>query len=216
MQLKVMSALGGTGTATVDKMSVRAAEADVQLVFTYTPSQTIQDGELKFIVPSSWSQPQVEDPGTPGYTEVDGVALGTTTDDNKFSVTIPVFSLDKSNSIKIIYGAADTGRAMASTAVGEAAFKIEMKGDANGHFVPIKNQPTVTVQRQASGKGKAAIAVTGGNDSLHAGDMGREVTVTYTAAGEMVAGKVRLTIPAGWSAPTVDTVEVHAYDAPHL
>ena len=207
MQVKVTSALDGTGAATVDKMSVRAADEDVKLVFTYTPTQTIQDGELKFIVPSSWSQPQVEELGTPGYTEVDGDALGTATDDNKFSVTIPIFSLDKSNSIKIIYGAADTGRAMAPTAVGEAAFKIEMKGHANGHFVPIRDQPTVTVRRQASGKGKAVVEVTGGNDSLHAGDRGREVTVTYTAAGEMVAGKVRLTIPAGWSAPTADTVK---------
>ena len=207
LRIKVTSALDGTGTATVDVTEVRAAADDVVLVFEYTPSQTIEEGELKFTVPSSWSKPQVEEIGEPGYTEVDGVGLGTATDNDKFSVTIPIFSLDKANAIKITYGATDTGRAMASTVVGTAAFKIEMKGHANGNLTPLREQPpAVKVGPQASGKGKAVLAVTG--DDLHAGDMDREITVTYTSAGQVVAGKVRLTIPAKWSAPTAENVTV--------
>ena len=58
--------------------------------------------------------------------------------------------------------------------------------------------------------------VTDDQGMLYAGQDDREITVIYTAAGEMVQGKVKLTIPAkavtvdglGWSAPTADNVTV--------
>ena len=208
LRVKVTSALDGTGTVVVDKTAVRAAADDVALEFTYTPTQTIEDGELRFTVPSSWSQPQVEEVGQPGYTEVAGADIGPATDNDKYSVTVPIFSLDKTQAITIKYGATDTGRAMASPVVGTDAFKIEIKGHANGSPTPIRVQPKVEVGPQASGKGKAVLSKVG--DDLHAGDMAREFTVVYTAAGQMVAGKVRLTVPKGWSAPTADNVTVMA------
>ncbi len=214
LQVKVTSALDGTGTVTLDTPSVRAASDDVVLVFTYTPSQTIEDGVLKFTVPSSWSQPQVEEVSLPGYTEVEGVGLGSVTDDDKFSVTVPIFSLDKANEIRITYGATDAGRAVASATTGVDAFRFAVQGGEGGNLAPIRTQPTVTVNPQASGKGKAVIAVTDGEGTLHTGDTGRELTVTYTAAGQMIGGKVRLEVPADWSAPTADTVEITPAIAP--
>ena len=207
LRVKVTSALDGTGMVVVDKTEVRAADDDVVLVFTYTPSQTIEDGELRFTVPLSWSKPQVEEVGMPGYTEVSGTGLGSAkTVTDRRAVTVPIFSLDKESSITITYGATDTGRAMASTVVGTDAFKVEMKGHANGTLTPLRTQPTVMVGPQASGKGKAVLSKMG--DDLHAGDMDREITVVYTAAGEMVAGDVVLGIPAKWSAPTVDNLMI--------
>ncbi len=214
LQVKVTSALDGTGTVTLDTSSVRAASDDVVLVFTYTPSQTIEDGELKFTVPSSWSQPQVEEVSLPGYTEVEGVGLGSVTDDDKFSVTVPIFSLDKANDIRITYGATEAGRAVASATTGVDAFRFAVRGGEDGNLAPIRTQPTVTVNPQASGKGKAVIAVTDGEGTLHTGDTGRELTVTYTAAGQMVGGKVRLEVPADWSAPTAETVSITPAIAP--
>ncbi len=208
LQIKVTGALDGTGTVAVDTTTVRAAADDVKLEFTYTPSQTIEDGALKITVPSSWSKPQVEEVGEPGYTEVEGVGLGSAADDDKFSVTVPIFSLDKTNSIRITYGATDTGRAVASATTGTDAFRIAIRGHQGGNFAPIRTQPTITVNPQASGKGKAVLAVTDGDAALHTGDTDRELTVTYTAAGQMIGGKVRLTIPAGWSAPSAETVTV--------
>ena len=206
LRIKVTSALDGTGMVTVEPVEVRAADANVALVFTYTPTQTIEDGALKFTVPSSWSKPQVEEEGMPGYTEAEGPSLGTATDDDKFSVTIPIISLDKDQDpIKITYGAGN-GPAMASTVVGTDSFRFDMKGHADGNFRALREQPTVEVKRQASGMGKAVLAVEG--DALHAGDMDRKITVVYTAAGQMVAGMVRLTIPAKWSAPTVENLTV--------
>ena len=64
LQIEVSGAADGTGTVTVEPAEVRAAADDVRLVFTYTPTQTILDGELRFTVPSGWSKPQVEDLGS--------------------------------------------------------------------------------------------------------------------------------------------------------
>ena len=216
LKVDVTSASDGMGTAAVtdgagNAPDVRAADDDVELVFTYTPNQTITDGELRFTVPASWSRPQVEEIGIPGFIEVNGLvgaSLGTVTDDDKFTVIVPIFSADKTQMIEIRYGATDTGRAMASTVVGTDAFRIDIQGSASGTPRPIRMQPTVMVGRQASGKGKAVLAVEG--DALHAGDTGRNFTVTYTAAGEIVAGSVQLTVPAGWSAPMADNTTVTA------
>ena len=77
----------------------------------------------------------------------------------------------------------------------------------------------MTVERQASGKATSATAtVSDGQGALYAGQDDRQITVVYTTAGEMVAGQVRLTVPAkaitidglGWSAPTADNVTVTA------
>ena len=209
LQIEVSGASDGTGTVTVDPAEVRAAD-DVRLVFTYTPTQTIQDGELRFTVPTGWSKPQVGELGRPGYTEVNGVGLGTPTDDDRLSITVPIFFLDKTNSITITYGATQTGRAVAAATTGTDSFKIEVKGSENGNLKSIQRQPTVRVTGQASGSGKAVLTVrpVGGDSDLYAGDTGRTLTITYTAAGQMVGGRVRLTIPPDWSAPTRSTVTV--------
>ena len=101
-----------------------------------------------------------------------------------------------------------SGKAVVSPTAGKSSFRVAVKGHANGNLKTLTRQPSVTIERQGSGKGDAMVAVTDDRDSLHAGDEGREFTVTYTAAGEMVAGKVQVSIPAKWSAPSADTVTV--------
>ena len=210
LQIEVSGAADGTGTATVDPAEVRAAADDVRLVFSYTPTQTIQDGELRFTVPSGWSKPQVDDLGRPGYTEVAGGSLGTATDNDGYSVTVPIFFLDKTQTLTITYGATETGLAVASATTGTSSFRIEVKGSDDGNLKSIQRQPTVRVGGQASGSGKAVLTVgpVGGDTNLYAGDAGRRLTITYTAAGQTVGGRVRLTIPPDWSAPTSSTVTV--------
>ena len=210
LQIEVAGALDGTGTVTVSPAEVRAAANDVQLVFTYTPSQTVVDGALRFTVPSGWSKPQVDELGTPGYTEVDGLGLGTATDDGSFSVTVPIFFLDKTQSLRITYGATDEGRVVAATVTGTDTFKIEVKGHEGGSLKAIQRQPTVSVTGQGSGRGRATITVrpVGGDTALYAGETNRTLTIAYTAAGQMVGGKIRLTIPPHWSPPSDRTLIV--------
>ncbi len=210
LQIEVSGAADGTGTATVEPTEVRAAANDVRLVFTYTPSQTIENGELRFTVPAGWSKPQVDDLGQPGYTEVDGVGLGAATDNDRSSVTVPIFFLEKTQTLTITYGATEEGLAVASATTGTDSFRIEVKGSEDGNLQSIRSQPTVRVGGQASGSGRAVLTVrpVGGDSDLYAGDARRRLTITYTAAGQMVGGQVRLTIPPDWSAPTRSTVTV--------
>ena len=53
---------------TIATQEVHAGDDSVYLLFTYTPSETITDGELRFTVPTNWSIPQEDDQGEHGYT----------------------------------------------------------------------------------------------------------------------------------------------------
>ena len=224
LNVEVQAAADGTGTVAVEPTMVRAAANDVKLVFTYTSTQTIQDGELRFNVPSGWSLPQVSDSGKEGYTVVGGTgSLGTAdVPSGKRYVTVPISSITKGDTIIITYGAIDDGKAKAPTAVGSSTFAILVRGTPvadGGALKPLSaGSPSVTIQPQASGKAKSATAMASdGQGALYAGQDGRVITVVYTAAGQIVAGAVRLTIPVKpadvsapgwWSAPTADNVTV--------
>ena len=132
---------------------------------------------------------------------------------------MPIASITKGDQITITYGDADDGRAVAPTAVGASVFTFAVRGTSDGGRLQslTSGSPSVTVERQASGKATSATAtVSDGQGALYAGQDDRQITVVYTAAGEMVAGQVRLTVPPkavtidglGWSAPTADNVTV--------
>ncbi len=199
LKIRVTSAMDGTGTVSLpsDQQEIRAADA-VQLTFTYTPTQTIIGGELKFTVPASWSPPQVSEIGVAGYTEVEGIGVGTVEDDRQ-SIVVELFSLDPGSTVKINYGASAGGRAIASPTAGDHSFRVSVKGHAKGTLTNLRRQPSVKVIGQASGRGHAVVAVTDEKNMLHAGDADRELTVTYTAIGQLISGKVRLTVPPKWS-----------------
>ena len=89
-----------------------------------------------------------------------------------------------------------------------------MRGTKDGRIDSIGRSPVVTVGPQASGKGDATASVTAGADgsiNLYAGEESRQIVVVYKAAGQMVAGQVKLTLPAildGWSPASDDHVTV--------
>ena len=100
-----------------------------------------------------------------------------------------------------------------ATAVGKnQTFRIQIEGTKAGGFQPIGRSPAVTVNPQASGKGTAIASVTAdadGSMNLYAGEESRQIVVVYTAAGQMVASQISLTLPAvanGWSAASDDQV----------
>ena len=56
---------------TVEEFRLHAGDGETAYIqFIYTADQTIKDGELKFIIPSTggWTDPQNESPRLPGYT----------------------------------------------------------------------------------------------------------------------------------------------------
>ena len=227
LRIDVVSATGGTGLAEVDPAKVRAAADDVKLMFTYTPSRTIRDGKLKFTVPSTgagaWSAPQVENAGEPGFTEVEweAASLGTAEvdPDDSDSIIVPIIQIDREGKIKITYGSG-SGPAMAPTAAGTSTFKISLQGpEDDDPFVELEaDSPRVTILAQASGKGDAVAIIADDDGDLAAGDSDRMIEIVYTAAGQMVAGTVRLTVPGavapavddGWASASADNVSVTA------
>ena len=136
--------------------------------------------------------------GLEGYTVVGGNGLGVAeVPEGKRYITVPIASVTKEDEITITYGASDDGKAIAPTAVGPDVFTFAVQGTEDGGLKSLTSgSPSVTVERQASGKAKSATAmVTDDQGMLYAGQDDREITVIYTAAGEMVQGKVKLTIP---------------------
>ena len=113
----------------------------------------------------------------------------------------------------------DGSGAHAPTAAATSSpFTISIKGSND----PTTNRPrpiktfkskaiAVRVYSQASGGGNAMASVSDNirENVLGAGDMGREVTIVYTAAGQIRGGSLKLTVPAKWSNPTTDNVKIN-------
>ena len=222
LNVDVIAAADGTGKVVVAPLMVRAGDL-ATLTFTYTSTQTIQGGELRFTVSSVWSPPQVSDAGLEGYTVVSGLGLGTAVvPEGRRYVTVPIISIAKDEKITITYGATDDGKAKAPTAVNPSSvFTFAVRGtpalDGGALKGITSGSPAVKVEPQASGKAMSATAtISDGQGVLYAGQDDRQITVVYTAAAQMVQAEVQLTIPAkatrieglGWSAPMADNVTV--------
>ena len=232
LAVEVKGAESGTGEAEVDIVANKAGEGlydgetDVDeaipqihagddstyIVFTYTPSQTIAEGELKFIAPGTWTAPQDNATDDPGYTyleEVGGAVISNQMyDENTKSVTADI-ALNLGDQIKIHYGA-ENGGAEAPDEVptgGYSHFAIAVKGtsEENVEFENIDDDDlAVRVRVQRSGGGMAEVSPM----SVNAGDTMRAITVTYTADGQVDDGMLKLTIPATWDAPTSSNVMI--------
>ena len=205
-------------TELVDSMRIHAGDTGTYLKFTYTPTQTIQNGQLIFETQGGWSAPQ-NNPGSAGYTyfndtgtaEIDEITF----DEEDNSVTLDLGFIDPEGTIEIHYGAYegddDGSGAEAPTARATSSpFTIRVKGAkaTTNRALPIKTFKgktiAVRVYSQASGGGDAEANVSDNirENVLGAGDMGREVTIVYTAAGQIRGGSLKLTVPDDWSNPT--------------
>ena len=190
-----------------ESYQIHAAD-DVQLKFTYTANQRVQDGQLILRIPTAdgWTSPQDLTTGDKGYTTVESPA-GATQQARLASstVTIDIVDLSPDEKITIHYGAGSS-TVDAPSDIGQSRFGMSIKGSATGRPVSLDTDPlTINVRSQASGAGTAEISVTG--DDLHAGDKNRMLQIVYTAAGQMDGGDVKLIIPKAWSDPEGDPMD---------
>ena len=112
--------------------------------------------------------------------------------------TVPIYSLDKSGTITIDYGAG-SGGAEAPDSVETSRFTFSIRGsdtELGGVLKPLAKAAGVIVRPQASGRGDVSID-TGGD--VHAGQEGRTVTITYSPVGQIMGGRLKVTVPADWS-----------------
>ena len=218
LRLEVVAGEGGTGEAElleivrtdsglqdyldedgelISDRQVHAGDDEIYLAFKYTPVETIDNGELKFTVPDDWSPPQEDSSNKPGYTEIEDTAasLGAADFENRV-ITIPIDSIDSSGSIEIHYGVGSLG-AEAPDVKKTSEFRFAVKG-TSGTFRNI-GAVDVEVRSQASGRGMASVA-TGmvaedeTTPTVYAGADG-SITITYTSIGQIVNGRVKLTVP---------------------
>ena len=196
-----------------EMLQVHAGDDSTYIVFTYTATQTIAEGKLRFTVPPGWSEPQDESTGKAGYTYLDEIGSTTSISNEDYdlvpnSVQADI-ALNLGDSIEIHYGA-ENGGAEAPDAVppgGYSQFAISIQGtlDTDAGFNDISDEDlAVKVRVQRSGGGMAEVSPT----NVNAGDAMSTITVTYTADGEINAGgqpplsALRLTIPENWDPPT--------------
>ena len=146
-------------------MQVHAGDDSTYLVFTYTPSQTIAEGQLRFTVPSTWTPPQNDATDDPGYTyleEIGSAVVANETYDTTTQSVVADISLSLDDQIKIHYGA-ENGGAEAPDAVpvgGYSQFAISVKGtlddDDDDNFENIDGEDIMVMVRvQRSGGGMA-------------------------------------------------------------
>ena len=216
LRLEVVAGAGGTGEAKLDRVArsdaglrnylneardaivserrVHAGDEEIYLVFKYTPVQTITDGALRFTVPTDWTEPQEDSSNTIGYTTVlpSGANIGALMFENRV-VTIPIVDITSADSIEIHYGSGSFGATAPKTRqVGDAAsdFLFAVKGTA-GTFSNIGAAP-VNVYSQASGEGSASAMA----ENATAGHPEGSIKITYDPEGQIVNGRVKLTVDA--------------------
>ena len=217
IRLEVVAGAGGTGEAELVEIvrtdsglqdylnkdgevvldrKVHAGDDEIYLSFRYTPVQTIEDGALRFTVPNDWSPPQEDSSNVLGYTDIEGTSITGAPDFVGRVITIPIVSIDSSTSIEIHYGVGSLG-AEAPETKKTSQFKFAVKG-TSGTFRDI-GAVDVEVRSQASGRGSASIdsgsEAVDGTATVHAGDDEGSITITYDPIGEIVKGRVKLTIP---------------------
>ena len=204
--------------AGTNEMRVHANDDATYIKVVYTATETIENGELKFTAPAGWTKPQGSDPGEPGFTSVQGTG-GASIDPESYataatdlSLTVPITLINAGDTIEIHYGetAGSGGGAMAPAASGRYRFTIDVKGGDSDDNVfraitgtadggPLE----IMVYGQASGGGEAE--VTAGADGITAGGSA-QVTVVYTAAGDISGGMLVLTVP--WDHPMMSNVDI--------
>ena len=202
----------GETDATEKIFQVHAGDDSTYIVFTYTPSQTIADGQLRFSVPGGWSAPQGDATGQAGYTYIEEVG-GAVARNEEYDASAQTLTADvvlaSGDQIKIHYGSGNGGAAAPKQVPsgGYSQFGIAIRGtmDKDARFEHIDSTDlAVRVRVQRSGGGTAVVSPT----RVNAGDAMRAVRVTYTADGQIDDGTLRLTVPDKWDVPTSSNIAI--------
>ena len=149
LKIEVTSGADGSGTAKVEIVGTSVGELryddddaafqihaadDVQLKFTYTAGQRIQDGQLKLTIPRAdgWTTPQDLTTGQEGYTAVNAPAGAIQQPKlTSSTVTVDIVDLAPDETIVINYGDGSS-TVVAPSDIGPSTFQIAIKGFEKG------------------------------------------------------------------------------------
>ncbi|HYF81133.1 MAG TPA: hypothetical protein VD973_28805, partial [Symbiobacteriaceae bacterium] len=179
----------GSGTLALPATNVSAGQTGLTLPFTYTAATGgLNNGTVTLTVPSGWTPPSTTATAA-GYVTA---STGTVTVTGQ-TIRVDGVTLNAGATMTITYSAAT-----ASATPGTASFAGQSKATAGGTLTNLSAPASATVYA-ADGSGALTLPET----NLSAGQGGRTLTFTYTAAaGGMKSGAVTLTVPAGWTPPS--------------
>ena len=203
LRLEVTTGDGGTGAASfvieqsdegirnylnadgdaVPMRQIHAGDDESYIVFTYEATETIEEGELQFVVDDDWSEPQEDSSSQAGYTRVEGAGVASF---NNFTVTVPIAYAASGDKISIHYGT-DGGNAVAPKDRETSEFDFRVNGK------PIDDDVEITIRSQASGRG----SVSADPETVNAGAEDT-VQIIYDPIGEISGGRVKLTVDDSW------------------
>ena len=191
-----VNAADGSGTLTTPTTNVSASQTGRTITFTYTaPTGGISNGSVTLVVPAGWSAPSTTGSNA-GYTTASSGTVSVASQ----TITVSSLTLAAGNTFTITYG--DTGSggpgATATSSTGAQTWQAQEKSTSTGSLTNLGASPSITVYA-ADGSGTLTTPTT----NVAAGQTGRTITFTYTAAtGGINNGSVTLVVPAGWSAPS--------------
>jgi hypothetical protein len=185
----------GTGTLTVSPTHAVAGSSGNTLIFTYTASTTVSNGELTIAVPAGWSAPSTNSSAAGATSSTCGaVAVSGST------IQVTLGSLSSGNTCKVTYGGGSGSGAVAPSSGGPApyTFTTQEKSSSGGTLTALSSgSPGVTVTA-LDGTGTITVSPT----TVITSSTGNDLTFTFTApAGGMDNGTLTLLIPSGWTAP---------------
>ena len=185
-------AADGAGAVASSLSTVSGSQTGLIETLTYTaPAGGLSNGTLTVAVPAGWTAPATS--AGPGFTtsSVGAVSVAGQT------ITVSGVTRAAGQTVVITYGSGAT--ATAPAAAGAQTWLVREASTAGGVLTAIAASPTITIYAPDA-SGSATTPTT----NVSASQIGNTVVFTYTAAtGDMVNGGIRLTIPAGWSAPSV-------------
>ncbi len=184
-------AADGTGTIASSLSTVSGSQAGLTETLTYTVATGgISSGKLTIAVPPGWTAPATV--AGPGYTTS---SFGVVSVAGR-TITVTGITRNAGQTVVITYGSGAT--ATAASSPGAQTWQVDEASTAGGVLTAIGTSPSIAVYAP-DGSGTATTSTT----NVSASQTGNTVVFTYTvAAGDMSNGGVKLTIPAGWTAPS--------------
>ena len=220
VDVEVRSQASGEGSASVDSGAVDEldnatvhAGADGSITITYTSIGQIVNGRVKLTVPEALTggadgdgvtASDISVSGDAKYGGVEDLDLDANADITKDDVLVSGVNLRADGTLTFTY----TG--MMPEATQDLSFTVALDGGEGpgevdeGMPVPaqVGDALIVEVLEAAAGSGMVSIAPMA---SVAAGSVVDEITVTYTAIGQIDADKViTVTVPGDWSPPLAD------------
>ncbi len=187
-------AADGSGSVALLFVTASSAQSGLSERLTFsTPAGGLTNGILQVDVPAGWTPPSTV--VGPGYTTSN---FGVVSVSGQRITVTGVTRTVQGTTVIVTYGSGGTATAPATT--GTQTWQFGEASTAGGVITPIAVQPAVTLFA-ADGAGAATTSST----NISASQTGNTVTFTYTAAtGGMSIGGVKVTIPAGWTAPSTN------------